>query len=128
MVGGVVSIVPAAIYSWNHYTDSRTMALPFPHHIPKTPGGVSLRFAMVQDVIHERFARHGRAYYAERNRRAREDLAGLEIDVLLSHLASAEEQVPLNAQQVERWEAARRALPSSSRSTPRTNRPAKRPA
>jgi hypothetical protein len=39
---------------------------------------VSLRFAMVQDVIHERFARHGRAYYAERNRRARDELAKLE--------------------------------------------------
>jgi hypothetical protein len=39
---------------------------------------VSLRFAMVQDVLTERFARHGRAYYAERNRRAREELARLE--------------------------------------------------
>jgi hypothetical protein len=51
--------------------------LPYPHHVPKTPGGVSLRFAMVQDVIHERYARHGRAYFAERNRGAREDLARL---------------------------------------------------
>jgi hypothetical protein len=43
---------------------------PLPHHIPKHPGGISLRFAMVHDVIHERFPRHGRAYYEERNRRA----------------------------------------------------------
>jgi tetratricopeptide (TPR) repeat protein len=42
---------------------------PLPHHIPKYPGGVSLRFAMVHDVIHERFRRHGSAYYEERNRR-----------------------------------------------------------
>jgi hypothetical protein len=35
---------------------------------------VSLRFAMVHDVLHERFARHGRDYYLERNRRVREEL------------------------------------------------------
>jgi hypothetical protein len=44
---------------------------PLPHHIPKYPGGISLRFAMVHDVLHERFPRHGRAYYVERNRRVR---------------------------------------------------------
>ena len=38
-------------------------------------------------------------------------LAGLEIDVLLSHLASAEEDSPLNAQQLARWQAARQRLP-----------------
>ncbi|HEY1376350.1 MAG TPA: hypothetical protein VGF55_06125, partial [Gemmataceae bacterium] len=54
------------------------LVLPYPHHIPKTPGGVSLRFAMVQDVLHERFDRHGPAYYAERNRRARAELASLQ--------------------------------------------------
>ena len=35
----------------------------------------------------------------------------LEIDVLMSHLASADEDVPLNAAQLERWQEARRALP-----------------
>src|SRR5947208_1925718 len=45
-----------------------------PHHAPKYWGGVSLRFAMVHDVLHERFARHGKAYYAERNRRVRQEL------------------------------------------------------
>jgi hypothetical protein len=49
-------------------------ALPLPHHIAKHPGGVSLRLAMVHDVIHERFPLHGPAYYEERNRRARESL------------------------------------------------------
>jgi hypothetical protein len=44
---------------------------PLPHHIPRYEGGVSLRFAMVHDVIHERFPRHGEAYYLERNRLAR---------------------------------------------------------
>ena len=42
---------------------------PLPHQIPKYPGGVSFRFAMVHDVIHDRYPRHGKAYYRERNRR-----------------------------------------------------------
>src|SRR6059058_179817 len=67
LTGVVLSFVP-------HETP--TLVLPLPHHIPKTLGGISLRFAMVQDVIHERFARHGRAYYEERNRHCREVLAG----------------------------------------------------
>ena len=39
---------------------------PLPHHVPEHAGGVSLRFAMVQDVLTERFARHGAAYYQAR--------------------------------------------------------------
>ncbi len=35
----------------------------------------------------------------------------LDIDVLMSHLASSDEDVPLNAVQLARWEEARRALP-----------------
>ncbi len=45
--------------------------LPYPHLVPKSAGGVSLRFAMVHDVIHERLPRHGAAFYKERNRRTR---------------------------------------------------------
>ena len=37
-------------------------------------------------------------------------IAALDIDVLHSHLASAEEEVPSNALQLERWNAARRAV------------------
>jgi hypothetical protein len=50
---------------------------PYPHHIPKYPGGVSLRFAMVHDVIHERYPRHGQPYYTERNRLVRQALDAL---------------------------------------------------
>ncbi|HEY1192475.1 MAG TPA: hypothetical protein VGE74_32930, partial [Gemmata sp.] len=50
---------------------------PLPHHVPPFAGGVSLRFAMVHDVIHERFPRHGGAYYEARNRLTRERLAAL---------------------------------------------------
>jgi alanine racemase len=38
------------------------------------------------------------------------DIARLEIDLLLSHLASADEDSPLNALQLGRWELARRAI------------------
>jgi hypothetical protein len=48
--------------------------LPLPHHVPKFPEGITFRFAMAHDVIHERFARHGSAYYTERNQRVREAL------------------------------------------------------
>ncbi len=41
---------------------------PLAHHVPQYEGGLSLRFAMVHDVIHERFPRHGSEYYTERNR------------------------------------------------------------
>ena len=40
----------------------------FPIEFPRRPTPVSLRFAMVHDVIHERFAKHGRADYEARNR------------------------------------------------------------
>jgi hypothetical protein len=52
---------------------------PLPHHLPKYPGGISLRFAMVHDVIHERFPRHGKAYYTARNRQVRQSLASLSV-------------------------------------------------
>lgn len=38
-------------------------------------------------------------------------LTGLEIDILLSHLVAAEEDSPLNARQLARWQEARRLLP-----------------
>ena len=53
---------------------------PLPHHVPKYPGGVSFRFAMAHDVIHERFSRHGPAYYRERDRITREKLRRLASD------------------------------------------------
>ena len=48
---------------------------PLPHHVPQHADGVSLRFAMVHDVLHERYPKHGRAYYEERNRLTRRQLA-----------------------------------------------------
>lgn len=51
--------------------------VPLPHHVPQYAGGLSLRYAMVQDVIHERFPKHGPAHYRERNRLTRQKLAAL---------------------------------------------------
>ena len=46
-----------------------------PHHVAPAPDAASFRFAMVHAVIHERYPRHGPAYYRERERLARERIA-----------------------------------------------------
>jgi hypothetical protein len=48
---------------------------PLPHHVPPAPDAAIFRFAMVHDIIHERYPRHGAAYYRERERLARERIA-----------------------------------------------------
>jgi hypothetical protein len=60
----------------------RTAAIyaPLPHHVPPAPDAAAFRFAMVHDVIHERYPRHGPAFYQERERLARERLAVLHPD------------------------------------------------
>lgn len=54
--------------------------VPLPHHVPPVKGGAALRFAMVHDVLHERYPRHGKAYHAERVRVTRQKLAALAAD------------------------------------------------
>src|SRR5262245_49086061 len=49
-----------------------------PYHVPQYAGGLSLRLAMVHDVIHERFPRHGPSYYRERERLARDKFKSLD--------------------------------------------------
>src|SRR5437879_5494921 len=53
---------------------------PLPHHVPKYPAGLSFRFAMAHDVIHERYPKHGPAFHRERERLTREKLAKLDPD------------------------------------------------
>jgi hypothetical protein len=48
---------------------------PLPHHVSPHPKGVSFRFSMVHDIIHERYPKHGPAFYEERERLARLRLA-----------------------------------------------------
>jgi len=79
-VGACIGLLVAFLtgLSWLPPVDSGS--LPYPHVVPPSKGGVSLRFAMVHDVLHERLSRHGQAYYKERNRRAR-----LALDELKGH-------------------------------------------
>src|SRR5262245_58852442 len=51
-----------------------------PHHVPKYPAGLAFRFAMAHDVIHERYPKHGPAFWSERERLTREKLAKLDPD------------------------------------------------
>src|SRR5262245_54618959 len=58
----------------------RLELVPLPHHVPKSPAAASFRFAMAHDVIHERYPKHGPAFYRERERLARERLAQIPAD------------------------------------------------
>jgi tetratricopeptide (TPR) repeat protein len=85
--GGVlgVGLGVLILYWWPlpEETDPLIRRLPYPYVVPTSPNNISLRFAMVHDVLTERFARHGVAYYKERNRRTREAM-----DKFKSHPAS----------------------------------------
>jgi hypothetical protein len=69
--GGIISL--AGPFPPRKVTTELT--LPLPHHVPRYPGNLTLRFAMVHDVIHERFPHHGPDYYRARNREVKESLA-----------------------------------------------------
>lgn len=49
-------------------------SIALPHHVPSKQGGVSFRFAMVHDVLHERFFKHGPSWYAARNEDVKKQL------------------------------------------------------
>jgi hypothetical protein len=79
LVGGIVGMVGdvASMIDSSSMRRERIHVLPLPHHFPKYKDGITLRFAMVHDVLHERYARHGKAYYFERNRRVSAELKTL---------------------------------------------------
>jgi hypothetical protein len=79
-VGAIIGLCAGLSFGHSHRLPGQAPSeevreYPLPHHVPKYEGGISLRFAMVHDVIHERLPRHGEAYYQERNRLARQGLA-----------------------------------------------------
>lgn len=76
IVGAIVDVAGAMPHAAR--LASPVKVYPLPHLIPKYPGGIALRLAMVHDVIHQRFPKHGPAYYKQRNREVREELAQLE--------------------------------------------------
>jgi len=53
---------------------------PLPHHVPRLRNDISFRFAMVHDVLHERYPKHGPAYHRRRELLTREKLARLPPD------------------------------------------------
>jgi len=78
-VGREVGSVPHVVPQPSKYPFLAEL-IPLPHHVPKYPGGVSFRFAMAHDVIHERFPKFGPAHYQERDRLTREKLRRLAAD------------------------------------------------
>ena len=83
LAGGLMGLVAGCFGGANSYVlprAARADYFPLPHHVPQYEGGVSFRFAMAHDVIHERFPKHGPAHYRERNRLTREKLAKLAPD------------------------------------------------
>ncbi len=89
-----------------------------PHHVPATEGGLSFRFAMVHDVLHERFPKHGNAWYEARNRMVLGKLESLDstdatrwpliddLSVGLDRLGHPEEAVPFLREKLLQQEAA----------------------
>lgn len=79
VVGAAVGLRAAILPNMAHFP-FLAERVPLPHHVPEHAGGVALRFAMVQDVLTERFARHGPAYYEARLQLDEGRLAALAAD------------------------------------------------
>lgn len=75
-----VGVQLVGVFDQPGYHPELARTFPPPHHTPEHAGGVPFRFAMAHDVIHERFAKHGPAYYRDRDRIVREKLAALAPD------------------------------------------------
>ncbi len=90
-----------------------------PHHVPEHKGGLSFRFAMVHDVLHERFPKHGPAWYEARNRLTQQEIDMLPADdpkrwpliddltVALDRLGKPAEAVPVMRAKLESQQAGR---------------------
>jgi len=71
LLGGLTLAV-----GWNPLPLSpRTQMVTAPYRLSKIPCGTALRMAMVHDVLHERYLRHGTAWYTQRNIDARKIIA-----------------------------------------------------
>src|SRR5437868_689518 len=80
LLSAAVAFVPGCLTGMMNTPWYRVESVPLPHHVPKSPGAASFRFAMAHDVIHERYPKHGSAFYRERERLARERLAQIPAD------------------------------------------------
>ncbi len=72
--GWVASVVSHALPAPNRYSFLARHVAP-PYHVPPIQGGVSLRLAMVHDVLLERYPKHGTSWYEARNREILEKLS-----------------------------------------------------
>ncbi len=77
-IGGCVGGLAAARFAADD--GAGVIYAPLPHHVAPSPDSASFRFTMVHDIIHERYPRHGQAFYQERDRLARDKLAVLHPD------------------------------------------------
>lgn len=71
LVGGLLGGIFGSMLEIGVARSDQPARVPLPHQVAKERGGISLRFAMVHDVIHERFPRHGKDYFQARNAAAR---------------------------------------------------------
>lgn len=73
-LGGILGMVSATL--WNPLPFSpRERLVPAAYCVPRVKGGTSLRLAMVHDILHERYLRHGEAWYQAQVDLARKQLA-----------------------------------------------------
>lgn len=61
------SLLPPSLF----YSMKTVRELPLPHRIPHAEGALTLRYAMVHDVLLECYRRHSRAWYRRRNAESR---------------------------------------------------------
>src|SRR5207248_5367955 len=84
LLAAAVAFVPGCLagsaLNWNVEFPGDIESVPLPHHVPKSAHAASFRFAMAHDVIHERFPKHGPAFYRERERLARDKLVHIPAD------------------------------------------------
>lgn len=92
--------------------------IPLPHQVPPFAGGVSLRLAMVHDVLGQRYSKHGTAWYEARNAQAIDELSKFapldqsrwpvvdDIAVGLDRLGRPEESIPLLRKKMAEQQAA----------------------
>ncbi|HYE18448.1 MAG TPA: hypothetical protein VEA69_08385 [Tepidisphaeraceae bacterium] len=77
IIGGLLGFLLALALPHGTLSLGAPERVPLPHQLPKYPGGIALRFSMVHDVLHERFPKHGPAYYTHRNALVTAQLAKL---------------------------------------------------
>ena len=77
ILGGIALIFGCTVSLGWHFLmlEQRVEAFPANYRLPRIPGGIPLRMAMIHDVIHERYLKHGTAWYETRNTQARAVIA-----------------------------------------------------